>query len=108
MHTPIDLVRRNLLSTRAKFIKSPNFEGDNLGLLSNVEDFLSNICSDYHSIAFCWPYKDEPNLIKLLLWWRKSNLKRMLLLPKIEINKTMSFYSWSESDQLINNRFGIP
>ena len=108
MHTPIDLVRRNLLSTRAKFIKNPNFEGDNLGLLSNVEDFLSNICSDYHSIAFCWPYKDEPNLIKLLLWWRKSNLKRMLLLPKIEINKTMSFYSWSESNQLINNRFGIP
>lgn len=107
MHTPIDQLRQNLLQSRADFMKSSAFQGEYLGLLRNLEHFLSNIGSQSQVIAFCWPYKDEPDLRKPLLSWVHSTPNRKLLLPKIRPDRQLDFYTWSESDPLVLNSFGI-
>ncbi len=107
MHTAISQLRRNLLQNREDFMKSAAFEGEYLALLSNLERFLVSLDSHHQSIAFCWPYKDEPDLRKPLLNWMQSDPKRKLLLPKIRPDRQLDFYTWSALDPLVQNSFGI-
>lgn len=107
MHTPISQLRQNLLQNRADFIKSAAFQGEYLALLGNLERFLTSLDSHHQSIAFCWPYKDEPDLRGPLLNWLQSGPNRKLLLPKIRPDRQLDFYTWSTTDPLIQNSFGI-
>ncbi len=107
MHTPIAQLRRNLLQNRADFLKSAAFQGEYLALVVSLERFLSSLSSHHQAVAFCWPYKDEPDLRKPLLDWLHSAPNRKLLLPKIRPDHQLDFYTWSESDPLILNSFGI-
>lgn len=108
MHTSISQIRRELLLHRASFSKAMAFDREQTCLMDNLQRFLGPAGSQFQSIAFCWPYQDEIDLRDLLLRWQRGGVNRHLLLPKILPDKRMDFYTWIESDSLINNAFGIP
>jgi len=107
MHTPIDQVRHDLLQNRVDYRQSTAFEGAHLGLLAKLGELLQRPGSNYRSIAFCWPFKEEPDLKAPLLQWQQSAPQRSLLLPKVRSDKRLDFYTWSESYALITNAYGI-
>lgn len=106
MHISINQVRKSLLQKRSDFIKSPDFSVEYAHFLLHLQQFLQKH-DEFESVAFCWPYNHEPDLRALLVEWQTSQSNRELLLPKIEPNKHLTFYTWSKSDDLINNSFGI-
>jgi len=107
MHTPIHQIRQDLLSRRASFAQSPEFDPAYDHFLSHFRQFLLQEGGVYQSIAFCWPYRDELDLREPLREWRSSNLDRSLLLPKVRADRQLSFYTWSDSAPLILNTYGI-
>ncbi len=107
MHTPIHQIRHDLLSQRASFAQSPQFDSAYTHFLSHFHQFLLREGGAYQSIAFCWPYRDELDLREPLREWRSSNPNRSLLLPKIRADQQLSFYTWSNSDPLVFNAYGI-
>lgn len=107
MHTPIHQIRQDLLRRRASFAQSPEFDPAYTHFLSYFIQFLLQEAGAYQSIAFCWPYRDELDLREPLREWRSSNPNRYLLLPKVRPDRQLSFYTWSDSDPLILNTYGI-
>ena len=107
MHTPIDQVRRDLLQNRANYRQSAAFVVESLGLLANLWQFLSRSESNYQSIAFYWPFKDEPDLKEPLLQWQQAKPHRTLLLPKVRVDKHLDFYTWPNGSTLLANAYGI-
>lgn len=107
MHTPIHQIRQDLLSQRTSFARSPQFDSAYTHFLSHFHEFLFQDAGMYQSIAFCWPYREELDLREPLRKWRSSNSDRSLLLPKVRANRQLSFYTWSDSDPLIHNTYGI-
>lgn len=107
MHTPIHQIRQDLLSQRTSFARSPQFDSAYTHFLSHFHEFLFQDAGMYQSIAFCWPYREELDLREPLRKWRSSNSDRSLLLPKVRADRQLSFYTWSDSDPLIHNTYGI-
>lgn len=107
MHTPIHQIRQDLLSQRTSFARSPQFDSAYTHFLSHFHEFLFQDAGMYQSIAFCWPYREELDLREPLRKWRSSNSDRSLLLPKVRADRQLSFYTWSDSDPLIHNAYGI-
>lgn len=107
MHTPIHQIRQDLLSRRTSFAQSLEFDSAYAHFLSHFHQFLLQQAGVYQSIAFCWPYRDELDLRKPLREWRSSNPNRSLLLPKVRADRQLSFYTWSDSDPLVLNTYGI-
>ncbi|BEI38005.1 5-formyltetrahydrofolate cyclo-ligase [Polynucleobacter sp. HIN7] len=107
MHTPIHQIRQDLLRRRTSFAQSPEFDPAYAHFLSYFSQFLLQEAGAYQSIAFCWPYRDELDLREPLREWRSSNPNRYLLLPKVRPDRQLSFYTWSDSDPLILNTYGI-
>ena len=107
MHTPIHQIRQDLLSQRTSFARSPQFDSAYTHFLSHFHEFLFQDTGMYQSIAFCWPYREELDLREPLRKWRSSNSDRSLLLPKVRADRQLSFYTWSDSDPLIHNTYGI-
>jgi len=107
MHTPIHQIRQDLLSQRASFAQSPEFDSAYAQFLSQFRQFLHQEIGAYRSIAFCWPYRDELDLREPLREWQAQSSDRQLLLPKVNGNRQLTFYTWSSSDHLIPNVYGI-
>ncbi len=107
MHTPIHQIRQDLLSQRTSFARSPQFDSAYTHFLSHFHEFLFQDAGMYQSIAFCWPYREELDLREPLRKWLSSNSDRSLLLPKVRADRQLSFYTWSDSDPLIHNTYGI-
>ncbi len=107
MHTPIHQIRQDLLSQRASFGKSPEFDSARAHFLSHFRQFLLQDTGAYQSIAFCWPYRDELDLRQPLREWQTTHTGRYLLLPKVRADRHLSFYTWVDSDTLIPNTYGI-
>lgn len=107
MHTPIHQIRQDLLSQRASFTQSPQFDSAYTHFLSHFHQFLLQEAQTYQAIAFCWPYRDELDLREPLREWQSSNSDRCLLLPKVRADRQLSFYTWSDSDPLVHNAYGI-
>ena len=107
MHTPIHQIRQDLLSQRTSFARSPQFDSVYTHFLSHFHEFLFQDAGMYQSIAFCWPYREELDLREPLRKWRSSNSDRSLLLPKVRADRQLSFYTWSDSNPLIHNTYGI-
>lgn len=107
MHTPIHQIRQDLLSKRSLFAQSPEFDREYGLFLSQFRQFLLQEARAFQSIAFCWPYRDELDLRGPLLEWHSSISGRELLLPKVGIDRHLSFYTWTHSDPLVLNSYGI-
>ncbi|MFM8256981.1 MAG: 5-formyltetrahydrofolate cyclo-ligase [Polynucleobacter sp.] len=107
MHTPIQQIRQDLLNQRSSFAQSSEFDSTYALFLSQFRQFLLQEGEGYRSIAFCWPYRDELDLREPLCAWRESRSNRYLLLPKVEANRQLIFYTWSDPDSLILNTYGI-
>ncbi len=107
MHTPIHQIRQDLLSQRASFAQSPEFDSAYAHFLLHFRQFLLQAAGLYQSIAFCWPYRAEPDLREPLGEWQSASPNRSLLLPKVRADRQLSFYTWSNSDPLIPNAYGI-
>ncbi len=107
MHTPIHQIRQDLLRKRSSFARSPEFDSEFALFLSQFRQFLRQEGGVYRSVAFCWPYRDELDLRDPLWEWQSLSSDRQLLLPKVDANRQLSFYTWSDSDPLILNTYGI-
>ena len=107
MHTPIQQIRQDLLYQRSSFAQSSEFDSSYALFLSQFRQFLIQEGKGYRSIAFCWPYRDELDLREPLREWQSSNSDRCLLLPKVRADRQLSFYTWSDSDPLVHNTYGI-
>lgn len=107
MHTPIHQIRQDLLSQRSSFARSPEFDSTYALFLTQFRHFLVQDTGMYQSIAFCWPYRNELDLREPLRKWQASGANRCLLLPKVEADGQLSFYTWSDGDPLILNAYGI-
>lgn len=108
MHTPIHQIRQDLLQKRSAFVQSTAFNQEYGLFLSQLRQFLLRDAGAYRSIAFCWPYRDELDLRQPLLEWQEGKTGRQLLLPKINIDRSLQFYTWSNFDPMVLNAYGIP
>ena len=61
-------------------------------------------------VAFCWPYKNEPDLRPLLAQWRATGRPGFAaLLPVVVAPATpLAFRAWDDRTPLIEDRYGIP
>lgn len=62
-----------------------------------------------HTLAFCWPWRSEPDLVDFLVQWQAQTAGRTLALPIVpEVPGPLAFHVWTASTLLLPDRFGIP
>ena len=61
-------------------------------------------------VAFCWPVKNEPDLVPLVAAWRSAAAPGfMALLPVVvEPGAPLAFRAWTPECELAADRYGIP
>jgi 5-formyltetrahydrofolate cyclo-ligase len=61
-------------------------------------------------VAFCWPFKQEPDLRPLIQRWFRAGKKGFTaLLPVvIEEHRALVFRAWSPGTVMVTDRYGIP
>lgn len=61
------------------------------------------------TLAFCWPFRGEPDLREFLSLWRAQGAGRVLALPVVpEGNGALGFHAWRPGVPMQTDRFGIP
>jgi 5-formyltetrahydrofolate cyclo-ligase len=61
-------------------------------------------------VAFCWPFKQEPDLRPLVESWLRACKKGFTALLPVVIDKhrALAFRAWSPGTVMIADRYGIP
>lgn len=61
-------------------------------------------------VAFCWPYKNEPDLRPLMQsWLAEGNPGYAALLPVvIDADRALAFRAWTPTSPMHTDRYGIP
>ncbi len=61
-------------------------------------------------VAFCWPYKNEPDLRPLMQsWLAEGNPGYAALLPVvIDADRALAFRAWTPDCTMCTDRYGIP
>ena len=61
-------------------------------------------------VGFCWPMKNEPNLLPLLAAWRKTGdaLFAALLPVVVAPDTPLAFRAWTPDTPMEADRYGIP
>jgi 5,10-methenyltetrahydrofolate synthetase len=61
-------------------------------------------------VAFCWPVRNEPDLLPLMLSWQAAgDAGFAALLPVVvEADTPLAFRAWTPGSRLIADRYGIP
>lgn len=61
-------------------------------------------------VAFCWPYKNEPDLRPLMQdWLAAGNPGYAALLPVvIDADRALAFRAWTPTSPMHTDRYGIP
>ena len=94
------IIRRKVISLRKH-----NF---NKNYKINFEKFFSflKVKTSLKKIGGYYPSNFEMDDLEILDLLNKKNYK--IFLPKIEENNQMNFHSWSNSEPLLINKYGIP
>ncbi len=72
--------------------------------LAKVLDALQPQC-----LAFCWPFRGEPDLRHFMGRWLAANPSRQAALPVvIDRHRAMVFRAWAPATRLVPDRHGIP
>tara|TARA_B100001057_G_scaffold354378_1_gene356340 strand:+ start:636 stop:1187 length:552 start_codon:yes stop_codon:yes gene_type:complete len=85
--------------------KKKYYEIDKNFFLPLLKLIRSRIKKKFIKIALYYPSNFELNVLKLLEF--KNVLSKDILLPIIEKNNLMNFFSWKKKDVLFVNEFGI-
>lgn len=73
----------------------------------HLESLLGRLAPD--SIAFCWPYRAEPDLRAWVGRWLTAAPGRRAALPVVVArDQPMSFREWAPGHAMETDRFGIP
>lgn len=60
-------------------------------------------------LAFCWPFRGEPDLRHFMARWLAANPSRRAALPVVlDRHRAMVFRTWTPDTRLVPDRHGIP
>ena len=78
-----------------------------VALSTHLEALLTQLSPT--ALAFCWPYRNEPDLRPLMMRWLNGAASRTALLPVVlEKNSPMLFRRWIPDMKMAHDRHGIP
>ena len=94
-------IRKKILKIRKKK-NNINFKINHHSILKVLKqkNFKGKIFGGYY------PYNYEVNVLEILK--KFENQKYLISLPKVKNNSFMNFFTWSQNDPLIINKYGIP
>ena len=94
-------IRKKILKIRKKK-SNINFKINYHSILKVLKqkNFKGKIFGGYY------PYNYEVNVLEILK--KFENQKYLISLPKVKNNSFMDFFTWSQNDPLIINKYGIP
>jgi 5,10-methenyltetrahydrofolate synthetase len=86
--------------------------GDCVGLSNRICALLQAAFPEFSGmrVAFCWPFKQEPDLRPLIESWFRAGKKGFTaLLPVvIDEHRALVFRAWSPATLMVRDRYGIP
>lgn len=103
--------RRRLLRERALAARESLPPLEHANLTQAIELHLDQLIERMQPsvLAFCWPYRAEPDLRAWVARWLARGLGRRAALPVVlEKDAAMEFRKWAPGDALKNDRHGIP
>ena len=95
------ILRKNYFNLR----KKKYYEIDKQFFSPLLNFIKSNFKKDDLKLALYYPASFETNVLKLLE--NKHMINKNILLPVIEENNRMSFFSWKKNNVLLVNKYGI-
>ncbi|THF64616.1 5-formyltetrahydrofolate cyclo-ligase [Pseudothauera nasutitermitis] len=81
------------------------------GLETRIETHLDTLCADLSPgvLAFCWPWRGEPDLRAWMSRWQAGGARRTAALPVVlERDHPLVFRRWSVDVPMAVDRHGIP
>ncbi|HLW04534.1 MAG TPA: 5-formyltetrahydrofolate cyclo-ligase [Azoarcus sp.] len=61
------------------------------------------------SLAFCWPFRSEPDLRQFVAHWLHENPARRAALPVVTARgEPLAFRRWAPGVEMVPDRYGIP
>ena len=98
--------RKNILREKYINLRKKNYYEIDMEFFFPLLDFIkSNFKKDDLKLALYYPTNFETNVLKLLE--NKYMINKNILLPVIEENNRMSFFSWKKNNVLLVNKYGI-
>ena len=100
------MIQKNILRKKYFNLRKKKYYEINKEFFSPLFNLIkSNFKNKNLKIALYYPASFEINVIKLLE--NKKMINKDILLPVIEDNNKMSFFSWKKNNVLLVNKFGI-
>lgn len=103
--------RRRALRDRALAAREALSPASRAGLVRELETHLDELVAALQPavLAFCWPYRAEPDLREWVARWLAGNADRRAALPVVlEKDAPLIFRCWQPGMPLQTDRHGIP
>ncbi|GAA5167009.1 5-formyltetrahydrofolate cyclo-ligase [Viridibacterium curvum] len=105
-HLDRNTLRKQLLATR-EALSDAEFARLNEGLCAHLARWLA--AQDVRTLAFCWPWRAEPDVRSVVQHWLAADAQRRACLPVVvERNAPLTFRRWTPGVPMSADIMGIP